>query len=334
MSWLNIAAHAISAIGGLIGGKTANDSNLSAVKETNSANRSIAQMNNNFNERMMKEQMRYNTLMWEKENEYNTAANQAQRLREAGLNPALVMSGQNAGTAGSAGGITPPTASPVTMQPGLVDNSFIGSSLDKISQGLVTMQQLQNDKARVAIEEQNSIAHLVEALSNADNKRVLTQGQKILNSYLEQQEQSRIANLDADTKMKNAQKEFAIKQGTLLGVQTLIANKQLRQMDELHQKQLSEMTSRIALNLANKRNVEESTKLTSENIKLVSEQIKKVAEDTYGIKLKNDEALNLAPYVLRAAELNSYPKSIIQMLMLNHYRHYDPVNSNGVQTSW
>lgn len=307
MDWLFNVGSAVSALGGLVGGAAANRSNLKAVEDTNATNRSIAQMNNAYNERMMKEQMRYNTMMWEKENAYNTAAMQAQRLREAGLNPAMVMSGQNAGTAGSVGGITPPTASPVTMQAGQIDNSYIGESLDKLSQGFQIMKQLQNDKARLAVEEQNANANLIAALAKSDNLKVVTEGQKILNSYLDQQEKSRLANLDADTAMKIAQKEFTSKQGFLLDVQKLIADKQLGQMDELHQKQLAEIGSRISLNRAQSAKAYEETKLTKENIKKVSVDIKETAERTYGIQISNKEAELLAPYVLQRAQFDAVP---------------------------
>lgn len=309
MSWFNLAGSAVSAIGGLLGGSSANKSNLQAVQETNAANKSIAQMNNAYNERMMKKQMDYNTMMWEKENEYNTAANQAARLRAAGLNPAMVMSGANAGTAGSAGGVTPPTATPVQMQPGLIDNSYIGNSLDKLSQGFIAHQQLQNDKARVSVEQQKAITQLVDTLSNVESRKVLTQGQKILNSYLDTQKNLELQGIDLDNQFKKAQHSLAVKQGSLVDVQTLIANKQLGQMDELHQKQLADITSRISLNYAQKKNVDEATKQTKENIKLVAEQIKSEAARYSGLKLSNQQAHDLAPYVLRRAQLDAVPSA-------------------------
>ena len=81
-------------------------------------------MNNEWSERMLNKQITANQVqlrneqafakeqaqaandftekMWNQTNEYNSAKNQAARLREAGINPALAMGGANAGTASSA----------------------------------------------------------------------------------------------------------------------------------------------------------------------------------------------------------------------------------------
>lgn len=168
-----------SAIGGLISsifGKKSNDS-------ANQTNLKIAQMNNEWSEKMMDKQNMYNIAQWNREaafskqqaadanafteymqdkaNQYNSASAQAARLREAGLNPALVMSGQNAGTAQGASGVqasTPsgnsvglPSPSQVTFRPydysgfGQAITQAIGTALQfQMQQSQVKNQQLQN----------------------------------------------------------------------------------------------------------------------------------------------------------------------------------------------
>lgn len=139
-------------------------------RKANEANMRIAQMNNEWSERMMNKQHQYNVAMmtsqnrfaqqqavdanaftekmWNKTNEYNSAKNQAARLREAGLNPALVMSGQNAGTAQGASGVNGavpsgngvglPSPSSATMQP--INYNGIGTAINEAMQ----LRQLQN----------------------------------------------------------------------------------------------------------------------------------------------------------------------------------------------
>lgn len=135
-----------SLLGNVFGSKSQSD--------TNKTNLQIAQMNNEFNERMFNQQLEYNQDMfnqqvdydWKKtqyqtqknnaaqlaaigmQQEYNSAVNQRKRLEAAGLNPYLMMSGGNAGTASSvsssagtggspsAMGVNAPTASPAVMQ--------------------------------------------------------------------------------------------------------------------------------------------------------------------------------------------------------------------------
>lgn len=116
-----------SGLFGLVGGaissgiqaraqRKANETNLEIARETNQANLDIARMNNDYNQRMFEKQIAYNWDMWNANNEYNKASNQAKRLLAAGINPSLAMSGGNAGTASNAGSVSPPTATPVTMQ--------------------------------------------------------------------------------------------------------------------------------------------------------------------------------------------------------------------------
>lgn len=135
-----------SLLGNIFGSKSQSD--------TNKTNLQIAQMNNEYNERMFNQQLEYNQDMfnqqvdydWKKtqyqteknnaaqlaavgmQQEYNSAVNQRKRLEAAGLNPYLMMSGGNAGTASavsssagtggspSAMGVNAPTASPAVMQ--------------------------------------------------------------------------------------------------------------------------------------------------------------------------------------------------------------------------
>lgn len=95
-------------LGSVIGGIFGNKSQQSA----NAANIQINRENNEFNERMMQKQQDYNTDMWNKQNAYNTPSAQVQRLKEAGLNPYLMMSnGNQIGTASSANSTSMASAS-------------------------------------------------------------------------------------------------------------------------------------------------------------------------------------------------------------------------------
>lgn len=88
-------------IGSMIGGfaqgalnysaqQKANETNLRIARETNQANAYLAEKNNRYNERM-----------WNLQNEYNSPAAQRERLEAAGLNPNLMLSGNDTGNANS-----------------------------------------------------------------------------------------------------------------------------------------------------------------------------------------------------------------------------------------
>ena len=129
-------------------------------------------MNNEFNEKMLDKQMNYGKEMyqqqlgdtwqfyndskqnqwdmWNATNEYNSASAQRQRLEAAGLNPQLVMSGNNVGTATATGGtsasspsaqgINPPTATPYSA-----DYSGIAQGIGNAIDAYV---QLKNSKSQ------------------------------------------------------------------------------------------------------------------------------------------------------------------------------------------
>lgn len=161
---------------------------------TNAQNYRIAQMNNQFNEKMMDKQMAYQTDMWNKQNEYNTPAAQAQRLREAGLNPSLIMGGANTGTAQSAGGITPATAQGVIMQA----PQFNGLFSQAIQNYLQLEEQKRNNltnRANVAADtsiklaeakytQANAMAKFLETMSKVRGNRAQAYAQEITNASL------------------------------------------------------------------------------------------------------------------------------------------------------
>ncbi|AJK28263.1 hypothetical protein [Eel River basin pequenovirus] len=64
--------------------------------------------NKKFAREMYRQQYRDNIDFWRMQNEYNSPSSQMQRLREAGLNPAMIYGGQGSGAAGQAGNIASP----------------------------------------------------------------------------------------------------------------------------------------------------------------------------------------------------------------------------------
>lgn len=136
---------------GIIGGTSSLLGNIFGWSSNNNANQTnlkIAQMNNEFNERMLQKQMDYNTEMWNKQNQYNTPLSQRKRLEQAGLNPYMMMNGGSAGTAQSASGVNPPTATPVQVQPYKPDfsgiNQVIASYMDYVKTRDLTAAQTTN----------------------------------------------------------------------------------------------------------------------------------------------------------------------------------------------
>lgn len=79
------------------------------VRATNKANKEMNAENNQTQIDLWNQQKEYDYEMWQQNNAYNTPSAQVQRLKDAGINPALAMSNINTGTTTStAGGQTTP----------------------------------------------------------------------------------------------------------------------------------------------------------------------------------------------------------------------------------
>lgn len=215
----------MSLLGGLLGVGTSILGNVLGNKsqsDTNKTNLQIAQMNNEYNERMFNKQLEYNQDMfnqqieydWKKMQEqnthnalmaegafnrqakYNSAVEQRKRLEAAGLNPYLMMSGGNAGTAsavsGSSGtggspsamGVNAPTASPAVMQAYRPD--FSGAT------GVI--QTLLDIQAQKGVRE-----------AQASSLGEQASGFKIENKYKAEKLLWEIYNSKADYNLKNSQ---------------------------------------------------------------------------------------------------------------------------------
>lgn len=203
-----------SLLGSIFGSKSQSD--------TNKTNLQIAQMNNEYNERMFNQQLEYNQDMfnqqvdydWKKtqyqteknnaaqlaavgmQQEYNSAVNQRKRLEAAGLNPYLMMSGGNAGTASavsssagtggspSAMGVNAPTASPAVMQAFRPDFSGVTG----VIQTLLDIQAQRQLRS-----------------AQADSLSAQASGFKIENKYKAEKILWDIYNSKADYNLKNSQ---------------------------------------------------------------------------------------------------------------------------------
>lgn len=141
--------------------------NAVSTNKTNKSNMAINRMNNEFNAAEAQKVRDFQLDMWNRENEYNTASAQRQRLSEAGLNPYLMMSGGNAGTASSVGSTSPASAaSPLSMQ----RQDFSGLS-NTLSTALQIANQTKETNANVqSLQSQKSLfdAQANSILSNVD----------------------------------------------------------------------------------------------------------------------------------------------------------------------
>lgn len=268
-----IGASAATLLGSGILGASAIGSTVAG----NKGNASIAQQSNAFNEKMLQKQMDYNTQMYQQQlgdqwqfyndakqnswdmfnaaNDYNSASAQRERLEAAGLNPYLMMSGGNAGTATaqastqasspSAQGVTPPTATPYSADYSGITQG-LGMVLDKIATQPdrdVKSAEANNLRIEGKYKAAKTIAEIVQMRTNAKTQegrlaldRLIYSIDKDLKISQMGVNRENIANMQAERKLMN--------------VQTLLADKQLSWMDAQAKMDLAQKSADIQLKYA------------------------------------------------------------------------------------
>lgn len=277
------------ATGAIIGGALAAAGGVASSVIGNKSNSSISQNSNEFNEKMLDKQMAYNTEMYNKQlgdqwkfyndakqnawdvAEYNSAPAQRQRLEVAGLNPYMMMSGGNAGSAESVGaatspsaqGVTPPTSASYTADYSGIAQA-LGAMVDRI-QSEPERDKLRAETDNLRIEGKYKAAESIARIANiranthtmkgrlALDKLIYSIDKDLKSSQMAVNSQN-LANMRAEEKFKN--------------VQTLIADKQLSFMDATQKMDLAEKAANIQLKYA-------QGALTR---KQVEHEIKKIAE--------------------------------------------------------
>lgn len=251
----------------------------------NKTNMKIAQMNNEFNERMLQKQMDYNTEMWNKENQYNSASAQVQRLRAAGLNPALMMGNGNAGTATSANGVNPPTASGSTAQAYHPDFSGVGQAVQSYLTATMQQQSLDNDtRVKKAQADQlnienkylaaTKVAELGRIIADTHDKRTRAMLQDIDSSLRSQMN-------EADLTQKVMQNKYLAQQTKQAVIQNLISQKELASYDERTRLQFANMSADTFAKFA-------AGKLSKEQAKHEVWSTLKTITERNGLRINND----------------------------------------------
>lgn len=286
--------------GSLVGGAFSHSSQSSA----NSTNLRIAQMNNEWSEKMMEKQNQYNIDQWNRAKEfaleqrdYDSAVNQAQRFREAGLNPALMMSSNNAGSAastpsGSSVGL--PSPSSAQVQPFDWSNTING-----VLKSMEMQMQLQRNEAE--INNLNAQADVSRARAAADTAWTYERLKetKVGRQFLESTFDIRKAQLGASYSESIARRQNLEAQSNLYLSQKLLSDKELSIFDEQRRADLANMIADTQMKLASKR-------LTKQQAIHEIQRMYKTVAETQGLKISNDVAERSAQHLVNKAEADSY----------------------------
>lgn len=209
-----------------------NETNLQMNRETNQANQMINQANIDYSREAWQNEVAYNWEMWNRTNEYNDPSAQMQRLKNAGLNPYMMMDGGDAGTASAGSSPSHNQPQQLPMQAGKVDPYYVPLSN--------TAQDVQNVIAAVG------------QMADVQLKRQQEIGMGIQNQYMAQKQAAEVAKILADTgntKLRNQAQRMANQiTGESMNAQIESAKRQPDLLDA----QIRQLSSQVAFNDANK----------------------------------------------------------------------------------
>lgn len=208
----NIGGSVVSSIAGL----------FSSNRQTKLA-RKMQREQNEWNNQQRIEQNNWNLQQWNRENEYNSAAAQRQRLESAGLNPYMMMSGGDAGSAASLTGqpaTTSLSASPSTYNPA----SDINQMFMQLSDQLFKKDNLAADTASKTADAKAKLAEVGVKLAQADFTRWQKEkGQKLLPYEMNLADSQAFLN-DAQKSVAEQERLHKYRQTQLASAQTIAQN--------------------------------------------------------------------------------------------------------------
>lgn len=270
------------------------------TKATNASNERMNEANNKLQMDLWHEQQEYDYKMWQENNAYNAPSAQVERLKAAGINPALALSNISSGeSSSSAGGQSIPKTTAATYEnPANEVNTkvqnlaLIGKQLSDISKQYEETRSLQMQNNWQNVEKSAAVASILkdnklkdEAVENASLANRLfrdTYSAKVM----EQEETANIAfrtrlNLVAQGSLFELQKDSASYYNKHVQPQEL-SNLKAQYGSIVANSFATVLDAKTRSALANSQ-----IKLNDEQIKAISETVKKTCAETNGLEFVN-----------------------------------------------
>lgn len=270
------------------------------TKATNKTNKEMNAENNQTQIDLWNQQKEYDYKMWQENNAYNAPSAQVERLKAAGINPALALSnistGESRSTAG--GQSTPQTTAAIFENPANEVNmkvqnlALIGKQLSDISKQYEETRSLQMQNNWQNVEKSAAVASILkdnklkdEAVENASLANRLfrdTYSAKVM----EQEENANIAwrtglNLAAQGSLIELQKDSAEYYNKHVQPQEL-TNLKAQYGNIVANSFATVLDAKTRSALA-----KSQIKLNDEQIKAISENVKKTCAETKGLEFVN-----------------------------------------------
>lgn len=196
---------------------------LFTANRQNKLARKMQREQNEWNNQQRLDQNSWNLQMWNRENEYNSASAQRHRIESAGLNPYMMMSGGDAGSASSLTG-QPATTSlgvgPSTYNPA----SDINQAFMQLSDQLFRKDNVAADTASKMADAKAKLAEVGVKLAQEDwTKWQKERGQKLLPYEMNLADSQAFLN-DAQKSVAEQERLYKYRQTQLASAQTIAQN--------------------------------------------------------------------------------------------------------------
>ena len=316
---MNYAFDVGSAIAGALGLGSSffgNSANVSAIRDTNRTNLQIARETNQANLDLYNKQFADQYKLWQDNNLYNDPSNQMARLRNAGLNPSLIM--QNGGL-GNATAASAPSANAMigaTMQAPLNNYSDVSANMASVANAVKSLSEAKGQTISNSFAEQMAMKDL--ALKQAEIDIALEKTKVGTETWKKLKEEKRVVELNADMLFEtfNARKENFDLQNDVLRANKSMMEESGKQMaaDAAYKDSLTalnniraqfepqalrstiaQLMSYVTLNgsLANLNDKQAD--------KVVLEKFNEMAKNV-GLKLDNTQKYTIMPYITKQAK--------------------------------
>lgn len=264
---------------------------------------SEAKKNRDFQSKMQDNVFNFQRDMWERTNEYNSAKQQANRFREAGFNPYLMMSqGSSPGVAvaqsgsGASGGSSPSGGFPVD---GLGRSKLNLDVMRSLFEKDVADSTVRKNNAEARNQEADAYIREVQGLHEETRLRLLLEGLGRDNDLKRIEQEYKPQLMDASVRNANRQFDIMVEDERAKNIANTIASKELQNYDAVFKLRVAQLVADIR------------DKRASEGLKL--EQAEKVyfeglheIEKTTGTKLSNKKARAIFGFEVKEASNRAY----------------------------
>lgn len=305
-------------------------SSAKSTKDTNATNLQIAQMNNEYNERQFDKQIQYNWDMWNAENEYNSPSAQMKRLSDAGLSPYSMLS--ESGTSATGGNVSPPTASPVQVQPfdATGGTSAISTSLQQIARDMANIDVAEAQKRKLNAEADNvhidnqykgmmALAQIQHMISGTKYNDSLTKRALQDFSFNEEANKYRLEQMPIQTRLLQSQLNS-------IEIQNSLGRKELESWDAKRVAELANLAADTQLKLA-------TGQLTRTQAKTEIKRAILVERQGYGQKISNSVAERTANALVNR-EIIATNNAGLRYLKLKHFGTEETPHNLGGFNFW